>query len=104
VSKQTQDAPAKDTPTLAQFVDEWIDANCRAMSIDAILSRPLDALRMGVEVGARQQRISPRDLNRWNQLISLLVKKHAEELEIVDEICRGALNLRKRGQLNDRKN
>jgi hypothetical protein len=93
----------KDGHTLAQLVDEWIDRNCPAMSADAILSRPFDAMKLGAAVGRSLQKIDKARATAFFAALVQFEKKFPLELEVVDEICRGALNLRKQSKLKHRK-
>lgn len=67
----------------ADFVADWMHANCPSWSIDELLTHPYEAIRMAREV-LRKLR---RELNGDN-----------EDSEI-HRICKAALNARKRGDL-----
>lgn len=96
--KSGADRKVKDAPRLADHIADYMVENCRALSIDTLLTRPLDAMKMGADVGLRSQRIRASQHARLMKLLAEL-EQDAETLDTIDEICRCALNARKHGDL-----
>jgi hypothetical protein len=84
--------------TLADHVCEYMHDHHRALSIDTLLTRPLDTFRMGLNVAARRQSIPLSEVKAIAKLLDQLAT-HTNAMEAVDDVCREALNSRKRGDL-----
>lgn len=83
---------------LTDHIADYVYRCCPSWSIDTLLSRPSDALQMGVSVALAAGRLKDRDAVPLLKLIAAIQEKHAPALEIVDEVCRTALSSRKRGE------
>ena len=71
--------PAKDTPTIEAFVAEWMAEFLPSWSIDTLLCYPHLAIVMGRYVCVKLHRPATRDA--------------------ISEVCRVAINSRKRGKI-----
>jgi hypothetical protein len=89
----------KDRQRIADHVADWMQANTPSFSIDTLVCRPLDALRMGAEVAAKSGRISDRAARKIVRVINSLVKAEPNAIDEAEEICRCAMSSRKRGEL-----
>src|SRR4051794_30003918 len=89
----------RDRKTIADHVCAYMHENHRALTIDTLLSRPLDAMRMGATVAAKSQRISERSAKRIFSALRALEHNEGEAVDAIDDVCRAALSSRKRGDL-----
>jgi hypothetical protein len=89
----------KDRKTVADHVCDYMHENCRAWSIDTLLSRPLDALRMGLAVAGKSGKCPRGDAASITKALDALAKRFPAVFDDVDEVCRAALSSRKRGDL-----
>lgn len=96
ISKTSNGHPPK---SLLEEVAQWMIETSPTLSVDVLLTRPLDAISMALNVGARLKRI-PDDLaSSLNVTLRDLRRHHASSVEAINEICRAAMNARKRGLL-----
>ena len=88
--------PISNRDLLTDHVATWMAFNCPSFSIDRILSDPVLALRMGIEIandaGLLDDRAAAAAARRAGAF-SLSAQK------AVHEVCRAALSARKRGDL-----
>jgi hypothetical protein len=68
-------------------------------SIDALLSRPIDAMLMSLYVGARLDRIPHQITANLAEQLRGWTVVHAKSIDAINEICAAAMNARKRGLL-----
>jgi len=87
-----------DKTTLVKFVGDYRRKHCPALSIDTILSRPIDALKMGLYVATAQQQLDAKAGAKIARVIDALVKQHAGSIDVIEDVCHAALNARKRGE------
>jgi hypothetical protein len=92
--------PTKDVATLVKLVQDARKKVCPALSVDTILMRPIEGMKVGLHVGSRQQKIARDEGMKVARVIDALVRKHPHVLDAIDEVLRGMLNARKRGYLN----
>jgi hypothetical protein len=84
--------------TLTDHVCDYMHDNCRALSIDTLLTRPLDAMRMGLFVAARSGKI-PATIARNITHILKQLEEFPEAIDEIEGVCRAALNGRKHGDI-----
>ena len=92
----------KDRNALNDRICDWIYRNTPSLTVDALLCRPLDAIRMGVEVGMLHGRIETKPGKRILRALDGVVNCAGMEIDAVDEICRAALCARKNGRIRAR--
>jgi hypothetical protein len=88
-------APTSDElDRLVTEICRWMNARSPSLSVDSLLAQPLDAMRMGIEVGERLGLVeettaiaSLARIGAWDASLIMLV----------NGICRAAMNGRKRG-------
>jgi hypothetical protein len=99
-AKGTKPAPIRDldrvTDTICKVMAEGPWRDC---SIDKLLTRPTDALRMALKVGVELGRLNNTAARRVKTAIDALDTAEVETSLNVNEILRAALAARKRGNL-----
>ncbi|MGB7156681.1 MAG: hypothetical protein WBD40_01365 [Tepidisphaeraceae bacterium] len=96
--RRSTDAPRKGDKTTTDFVCEYMHEHCKSLTIDTLLTRPHDAMCMGLAVARSQQRINA---GRHKAIAELLAQLAAftDEMDAIDDVCRAALNGRKHGDI-----
>jgi hypothetical protein len=84
---------------ITDHVCDWMQSNTPSLSIDTLLTRPLDAMKMGVEVGVKAGRIKKDRAKRIVAELKRLGEFFGQEMDSIDDVCRAALSSRKRGDL-----
>lgn len=85
--------------TLTDHVCEYMQDNCRAMTIDTLLTRPADAIQMGLSVATKSGKISMKTAKFIAARLKEIVEHDPKAIDEIDEVCRCALAARKRGDL-----
>ncbi len=96
--KRRTDAHRKGDKTVADHVCAYMHNNHRDESIDSVLTRPLDALRMGLAVAAARQQVSAGVAKAMFATLTEL-QVYGKEIDAINDVCRAALNGRKHGDL-----
>lgn len=87
----------KDRASTTDMIADWIYNNCPSWTVDTLLTRPIDAMRMSLEVAANSGRLTPGAARLIAKHVKELAKLEAE-MDVLDEVCRTALASRKRGE------
>jgi len=93
----------KDREAITDHICTVMHDQYRDTSIDVLLTHPVDAIEMAIEVGARAGRINKAAAKEWRRKLKDLrlsdVPSATGTIDTVNEILRAAIAARKRGDL-----
>lgn len=87
----------KDSASITDHVADWVYNNCPSLSVDSLLCRPIDAMQMALDVAALSGKLTAAQAKQIAKHVAALQAMEVE-MDVLDEICRTALNSRKRGE------
>jgi hypothetical protein len=77
-------------------VREWMHLHCPELGVDALLCHPFDALAMGLSIGRKREWIDEPTHAAIVDALTALRKQFPSAIGAIDEVCRAAMNGRKR--------
>jgi hypothetical protein len=87
---------SRDGRHVAGEIRKWFAETGTPLSIDVLLTRPIDAMVMAIDVARRTKHISNAKAVALNNIVSSL-RFSPDTIETINGICRAAMNGRKRG-------
>ena len=80
-------------------IEAWMRGTSPALSVDVMLCRPLDALEMALSVAQKLELVPAGVLERMLKKVRSLATENPDHVRMLNDICRAAMNDRKRGLL-----
>lgn len=91
--------PIRNRDLITDAVCKVMHARFRDDSIDSLLTRPVDAIEMALDVAAESGELSGKAASRLRKELRAAFAAEQGAEDLVAKICRAALSSRKRGDL-----
>lgn len=98
-AKERVSMHARERDTIVRHIAEWMAQEHPEWGVDVLLTRPLDAIRLGLAVALKTRRITRGAAARAEQALECFQTDNTEALDAVAAVCRAAMCARKRGVL-----
>lgn len=92
-----------DRAALTDHICDVMQEAYRSTTIDTLLTHPLDAVRMALQVGVKSGRFPNAAARRVERSLQAIETDAAHAVPAINEILRCALSSRKRGEFRHRK-
>lgn len=88
-----------DRAAITDHISDVMHTVYLSTSIDRLLTQPISAVRMALEVGKRSGRLKAAEVKRVGDALRGIERSDPAAINVINEILRAAIAARKRGDL-----